>query len=142
VSLVVRVVLGVAGTAAAAYGAWLLRDDSLDTLVGIATWLVSGVLLHDLLLAPLTVVLVVVAARWLPAGWRAPAAAALVVVGSTTLWAVPVLGRFGARPDNPTLLDRNYLAGWALVVGLTLLATLAWARLRSGRSGRGPGARG
>ena len=67
------------------------------------------------------------------------------------LWAIPVLGRFGARHDNPTLLDRNYVAGWALVAGLTLLATSAWAiaqtkRIertdRTRRSGRGPGARG
>lgn len=144
-SAAVRSLLGALGVAGAAYGAWLLRDDSLDALVGVATWLASGVVLHDLLLAPLTVLLVALAARWLPGGWRAPAAAALVVLGSMTLWAIPVLGRFGARPDNPTLLDRNYVAGWALVVGLTLLTTLAWMitqSRRTGRSGRGPGARG
>ena len=48
-----------------------------------------------------------------PGRLRAPAAAAFVVLGSVTLLAIPVLGRFGARPDNPTLLDRHYVAGWA-----------------------------
>ena len=51
-------------------------------------------------------------ARGCPRSVRAPAAVALVVLGSVTLLAVPVLGRFGARPDNPTLLDRDYSAGW------------------------------
>jgi hypothetical protein len=142
VTAVVRVLLGVAGLAAAAYGAWLLQDDSFGDLVGVMIWLLAGVLLHDVVLAPVTIVLVVVAARWMPGAWRAPAAAALVVLGSVTLWAVPVLGRFGARPDNLTLLDRNYVAGWALVAGLTLLGTLAWAIAQTRRSGRGPGARG
>ena len=35
-----------------------------------------------------------------------------VVLGSLTLLAIPVLGRFGERPDNATLLDRNYTVGW------------------------------
>jgi hypothetical protein len=107
VTAVVRVLLGVAGLAAAAYGAWLLQDDSFGDLVGVMIWLLAGVLLHDVVLAPVTIVLV-----------------------------------FGARPDNLTLLDRNYVAGWALVAGLTLLGTLAWAIAQTRRSGRGPGARG
>jgi len=34
--------------------------------------------------------------------------------------AVPVLGGFGARPDNPTLHDRPYAAGWLVVAALVL----------------------
>ncbi len=44
---------------------------------------------------------------------KAPAVVGCVVLGSVTLLAVPVLGRFGERSDNPTLLDRNYTAGLA-----------------------------
>lgn len=133
-----RVLLGLAGAAAAAYGGLLLLDDGLGDLVDVATWLVAGVVLHDLVLAPLVIMLVVVASRLLPDAWRAPAAAALVVLGSVTLLAIPVLGRFGARADNPTLLDRNYWAGWLLIAGLTLVATAVTilVRTRRARTGR------
>jgi len=135
---VTRVLLGLTGAVAAAYGGLLLLDNGFGDLVDVATWLVAGVLLHDLVLAPLVIVLVVVAARFLPDAWRAPAAAALVVLGSVTLLAIPVLGRFGERADNPTLLDRSYWAGWALIVGLTLLTTALTitVRARSARPGR------
>ena len=139
-----RLVLGALGVAAATYGGWLLLDRGND-FVAVATWLVVGVVLHDGLIAPLTILVCLVAARLLPAPARAPAAAGLVVLGSVTLLAVPVLGRFGARPDNPTLLDRNYAAGWGVIAALTvagvLLATYAAARRTRRRTG-GPGARG
>ena len=133
-----RVLLGLAGAAAAAYGGLLLLDDGFGDLVNVATWLVAGVVLHDLVLAPLVIVLVVMTSRLLPNAWRAPAAAALVVLGSVTLLAIPVLGRFGARTDNPTLLDRSYWAGWALIAGLTLVATAVTilVRTRRARTGR------
>jgi hypothetical protein len=100
-------------------------------------WLAGGVLLHDLVLAPLVVVLGVLAAAALPWWARSPAAAATVVLGSVTLMAVPVLGRFGARPDNPTLLDRPYLAGWLLFAGLLLGCACGWALVLR-RGGGGP----
>ena len=50
----------------------------------------------------------------LPRAARAPAVVGFVVLGSVTLLAVPVLGRFGARPDNATLLDRDYVVGWVV----------------------------
>ena len=62
------------------------------------------------------------------------------VLGPVTLLAVPVLGRFGERPDNPTLLDRDYTAGWLVLAGLTALTVAAAAVVRSRRtrsSGRG-----
>ena len=92
----------------------------------------------------IVLVVVVLGTRLLPDSWRAPAAAALVVVGSVTLLAIPVLGRFGVRPDNPTLLDRPYAAGWLLIVGATLLAaaTTALVRSRRVRRGAGPGSDG
>jgi hypothetical protein len=66
----------------------------------------------------------------------------LLVLGSLTIMAIPVLGRFGARPDNPTLLDRNYTAGWLVVAGLTLVAVLAgMVSARTLRKTGGPGAR-
>ena len=135
--LAVRWLLGALGVAGVAHGVLLLLDRPREQIVDATTWLVSGVVLHDLVLAPATVLVVVAGARLLPDAWRAPAAASLVVLGSVTLWAIPVLGRFGARPDNQTLLDRPYVAGWLLIVGTTLIAAAATALVHRGR--RDPG---
>jgi hypothetical protein len=57
---------------------------------------------------------------------------------------VPVLGGWGANADNPTILDRNYPAGWLVVAGVTILVVAALVLTttftQAGRSG-GPGAR-
>ena len=67
----------------------------------------------------------VVAVRVLPPDRLAPGVVALVVLVPVTLLAIPVLGRFGARADRPTLLDRDYWLGWSR------------ARRTGGRRGRG-----
>ncbi|GGO75443.1 hypothetical protein [Nocardioides deserti] len=139
-----RVALGALGVALTAYGGWLLVTRESD-LLDVATWLVAGAVLHDAVLVPTVLVLGVVATRWLPWAARGPAAAGLVVLGSVTLLAVPVLGRFGARADNPTLLDRDYTAGWLVLAGLVLAgvvtATLVRSRLGARRVERGSNTR-
>lgn len=85
------------------------------------------------MLAPVVLGLVVVGARIAPVAARVPAATALVVLGAATILAIPVLGRFGARPDNPTLLDRDYTAGWFALAGVVLLATVVATLVRSRR---------
>jgi hypothetical protein len=138
---VIRTLLGVAGVGAASYGGWLLLGQ--DDLVGIGLWLAAGVVVHDVVLAGLVSGLCLLGARVLPWSWRGPAAAGLVVLGSVSLLAIPVIGRFGARPDNPTLLDRHYVEGWLLVAALTLLGVAAVVLAgRTERRRRGPRARG
>ncbi len=149
--MTLRILTGALGVLLGAYGAWLLlsRQD-LDRLTGVAVWLAAGVVLHDFVLAPLVIVAAAVAARLLPRPARGPATVGLVVLGSVTLLAVPVLGRFGARADNPTLLDRPYVAGWLVLAGLVLTGVVVATVLRArrdhhgpaaGRSAHGPGAR-
>lgn len=129
-SLALRVALGAVGLAAATYGLMMLDDRGPENLRAVVTWLVAGVILHDAVLAPLTILVCPVGARVLPGRFRAPVAGGLLVVGSVTLLAVPVLGRFGARSDNPTLLDRDYTTGWLVMAGLTLVTMMALARRR------------
>lgn len=131
-----RIALGAVGVLVAAYGAWLLltRQDA-EQVRSAAVWLVAGVLLHDVVLAPVVVLLGLLLSRVTPPAARAPVAVGAVVLGTVTLMAVPVLGRFGARPDNPTLLDRDYTAGWlvlaGVVVAVVVVATLVRARRRA-----------
>lgn len=114
------VVLG-SGLAAAVYGGLLLADRGWDNFHAALTWLVAGVVLHDAVLAPATVAVSWLALRIVRVDRLAPWAVGLVLLGPLTLLAVPVLGRFGVRPDNDTLLDRPYWAGWsAVVVGVCI----------------------
>jgi hypothetical protein len=62
--------------------------------------------------------------------------ACLFLFGVIFLVSIPVLGRFGQRPDNPTLMPRDYGAG--LIVALvavwlsttTVFLLIGWRRRR------------
>ena len=136
-----RLLLGALGVAVAAYGAWLLLQEDLADLVDTAVWLAGGVVLHDFVLVPVTLLLGLALIRLLPANLRAPVVGGLVVLGTVTLMAVPVLGGWGANADNPTILDRNYTAGWLFVAGVTILAVVLTIMLRLGGRSGGPSAR-
>ena len=128
-----RLALGMLGVAAGLYGAWSLRAVERADWPSVLAYLGGGVVLHDFVLAPVVVGIGVVAARLAPTAWRAPMVVGLVVWGGLTLMAVPVLGRFGALSDNPTLLDRPYLASWAVGTALVVLAIAAAGVLRARR---------
>ena len=124
---VVRLLLLLTGLLAGTVGAVGLLRLEPGELVEALLWLAAGVVAHDAVLAPVVIALMVAGLTVLPWWSRAPAAAAAVVLGSLTLMAVPVLGRFGARADNPTLLDRPYLAEWLLLAALVWACAVAWA---------------
>ncbi len=139
-----RLLMGAVGVAGAAYGAWLLLGEDFGDLVNVAVWLAAGVVLHDFVLVPLTLGVCWLGMRALAPGARAPAAAGLVVLGTLTVLAVPVLGGWGANRDNTTILDRSYTAGWLVVAALVVAGVVAgpvW-RLVWGRRRRGPDAGG
>ncbi len=143
----VRAAVGLAGVGLGVVGALKLLDLGGENLRAAGTWFVGGVILHDAVLAPATLLLWFLAVRVL--GRKPPGALIVgaVVLASVTLIAVPVLGRRQARPDNATLLDRNYLVGWLVLAGLTLLVvTVSLLRERhrirgSGEGGPGAGGR-
>jgi hypothetical protein len=119
-----RLLLGVLGVAMGAFGALRFLQLDLPDIVNAVLWLAGGVALHDGVIAPLTVGLTVLLARAVPSRARVRATVALIVVATVTVTAIPVLGKFGARPDNPTILPRNYLLGWVVFVALVLLVSV------------------
>jgi hypothetical protein len=134
-----RLVLGAVGVAMGAFGALRLVQLDLDDLVDAVLWLAGGVLLHDVVVAPLTIAVTLLATRVVPARARTAVVVGVVVLATVTVTAIPVLGRWGERADNPTLLDRDYTAGWlvfaglvvlGVVLGLVLAPVLALARRR------------
>jgi len=131
----VRVALGVVGVGLALVGVYRLLGTGLADLVDIAVFLAGGVLAHDLIVGPLAVLLAVVVLR-APARVRAPVTVGLVVLGSVTLMAVPVIAELGSRPDVPSLLPRPYAALWLVFAGVVALAVVLAVVLASRRRRR------
>ena len=144
----VRAVALVVGLVATAYGVWLLLDLGWANTRSTLYWLAGGVVLHDGVFAAAVLVVALVALRLAPGERLAPWVVALVILVPVTLVGVPVLGRFGARADNPTLLDRPYWLGWSVMVTLVVvgvlvgaLATRRRAAVRGGDDDTGAGGR-
>jgi hypothetical protein len=132
-----RLTLGAAGVVLVLVGVYLLLARGLTNLVATVVWLAGGVVAHDAVLAPLVVLLGVALLPRLPSWSRGPAVAGFVVLLTVTLTAVPVLGRFGAKPDDPWLLPRSYGALWLGLALLVVAVVVAAALLRRHRSGQG-----
>lgn len=129
-----RIALGVLGVAAIGYGALLLLDNPWPILLRIAIWAAAGVLLHDFVFAPLVAAFGFAGRRVLPRAWWAPLGVAGLVSVVLVALAVPVFDRPGARPTNPTVLDRDYPLGLWLALGLTWLVTLLFLGFRRARN--------
>lgn len=116
------------GAVGMAYGAWLLvsRQD-LGQIIEVVVWLAAAVVIHDGILAPAVLGLGWLGGRLLPRAVARGAVVVLVLLGPTLLVAIPVLGRFGAKPDNPTLLDRDYTQGLLVFAVLCVCAGVAVA---------------
>ncbi|MGI8535373.1 MAG: hypothetical protein ACR2K2_02560 [Mycobacteriales bacterium] len=129
-----RVGLGVVGAAALAYGLWSMRGFDLSQLRSTVTWLVVGVVVHDAVLAPVSVALGLVAVRWLPAAARRSVAVGFVVWGTLTVLAFVVLTGITDTPDNASLLDRPYRLSW-VVATVVLAAAVGVAAVVAQRRG-------
>ncbi len=129
-----RLAVGAGGVLVGLYGGYLLLGLGLSNLVAAVVWLAVGVVVHDGVLGPALVVAGVATVALVRGPARAPVAAGLVVLGTVTVTAIPVLTRMGARADNATLLDRHYVWGWcafATLVGIVTLLGVIRARFPS-----------
>jgi hypothetical protein len=116
---VARVVLLVAGLAISLYGAWLLWELPTVIIVRIAVWAAVGVIVHDFVFAPLSAVTGLAGRRLIGGRWWTPVTVAGLCTVVLALLAVPVYSRPGARPDNMTVLNRDYPLGlWISLAGV------------------------
>ena len=122
-----RLLIGGVGVLMGAFGALRFLQLDFGDIVNAVVFLAGGVIVHDGFLAPLTIVILLLGTRVLPRRMRPAVTVGLVVLGTVTVTAIPVLGGFGARPDNLTLLPRNYVLGWFVFAGLVLLLTVVAA---------------
>lgn len=110
-----------AGLVSVGCGAWLLVDLDTHALIRIAIWTATGVVAHDFVFAPISAALGYTGRRWLGRRWWPPVAVAAMCSVTLILLAVPVVDTPGAKPDNPTVLDRDY------PLGLSLSLAAVWA---------------
>lgn len=106
-------------------------------VVTFGLWFLAPPILSDALLMPAVAVVGWVSGRVLPGWLRLPVVVALVVSAAMTAVGLPFLGRPGLRPDNPSLLDRNYVAGLLVYLAIIWIAALGWAAVRWARSRSG-----
>jgi hypothetical protein len=123
----VRTVIGGLGLAALGYGVWLIaRWPSHTKPISLATWLVGGLILHDGILVPATLIVGAVLARTVRPRARRYVQGFLIVAAVVTVVAVPLVIREGKAQPGQALLTQDYLSHliWVLaaVAGLCLLA--------------------
>lgn len=131
-----RFVLGAVGVGFGLWGVWLMRDFTGEQLTSTGVWLAGGILVHDAVLAPLTVGLGVLASRLLPGHFRAATSVAFLLWATLTVVFLPVLSGQGGKPDNETILNRPYLASWLVLTGVLAGASVIAALRRRARASR------
>ncbi len=102
-----------------------------------AIWIVGCLIAHDFVLAPLVFALGRGLRRFASGADRRLLQVCLVLFGVIFLVSIPLLGRFGLRPDNPTLLPRDYSVGLVVALATVWMLTtatflvIAWRRRRA-----------
>ncbi|WP_030523493.1 hypothetical protein [Nocardia rhamnosiphila] len=117
-----RVLLLLGGIWLGWYGITLVLELGPADQISLAWWFAGGILLHDAVIAPLCAGLGLAARRILPANWWAPATVGAVCTLTLAVLAIPVVGRAGANPANPTVLDRDF--GTGLLVAISVVWAL------------------
>lgn len=131
----IRAALVLLGLAGIGYGAFGLATQSRPISVGL--FAVAAILGHDLLLAPLAILIAVLARRLVPAELYPVIRAGLIVTAGVVLAFLPTVLGFGHRTTNPSALPLNYPLGLAVTLAAVWLVTAALAVLRR-RRGRTP----
>ncbi len=131
-----RIALGLAGGLLLAFGVFrLVTQLDAEDLVVLALWLAAATVLHDYVIAPITVG-TGVALTHVPPRARRYLQGALLVGALITLIAIPLIGRRGTQPESKAILLRDYAANLALLLGLTAAVALVLYALRVVRERR------
>jgi hypothetical protein len=124
--IAVRVILIGVGLAIGGYGAVLVWENPPVIIMRIVVWALVGVVLHDAVFAPLCVALGFASRPLIPRKWWAPIAVAAFCSVVLAFLAIPVYGKPGMRPDNMTVLDRNYPLGLAISLAIVWMCVLLY----------------
>ena len=125
------------GWAVATVGIWGLLSDAATRPHESLRFVIGAALVHDLLLAPVVVLVGRGIATVVPSRARGPVQAALMVSAVVAVFSVPFVRGYGRGATNPSLLPRNYGHGLAVVL-VAVWATAAFAVARRYRRARRP----
>jgi hypothetical protein len=120
-----RIILAVAGIALGAFGVFrLLSEIPTHSLLVLAVWLITALVIHDALLAPSVVEVGWLLRRYVPDRGRRYLQIALIMIALVTVIAVPMIFLRGSQPAAKALLLRNYGANLILVIAVIAVITL------------------
>lgn len=114
------------GVVIGVYGAWQLWDLPANALFRIGVWAAAGVVFHDFVFAPVTAALGYTSRRLIRGSWWPPVAVAATCSVTLVLLAAPVFDTPGAKPDNPSVLDRGYPLGLGVSLALVWTGVPLW----------------
>ena len=100
------------------------------------TWVIGGAVLHDVVLLPLVLLVGTTFAAISRPGVRSALRWSVAVGAVVTLASIPVLARFGARSDNPSLLPLPYVRNIVILWCVLLIGAAGvgvWLDWRSAR---------
>ncbi len=140
---VLRLVMGAAGVAFAAWGGWkMVTTFAANDWWPVLRWGVAGIVVHDALLAPIGIVLVLLVFRRVSGSARPLLRAGLLGLASVGFLVLALAGA-RARRQNPTVLPTDpwmaLIFGVGSVVLGLVLAAIVTRLLLSVRSSRGGG---
>ncbi|MEX2257015.1 MAG: hypothetical protein WEC34_16385 [Acidimicrobiia bacterium] len=109
------------GGAVTAFGVGgLISTTSVANAIDVGTWVVGADLVHDLILAPMVMIISLALTRTLPLPWRAPVRSALVASVILMIVAYPAVRGFGhdTAPGNSSVQPLDYTTGLATALAV------------------------
>ena len=139
-----RIILSISGILMVLFGAVrIVTVVSFVDLLILALWLIGAVVIHDGMIAPLTVGIGWLLARTAPPRARRYIQVFLVVAGLVIVIAVPLILRRNSQPVSKAILLQNYAGNLTILLGIIAAASLALYSINVGldRHGHCSGAR-
>ena len=131
----IRLGLGGLGILVILFGAVRILHDHAETHpISLVKWLIGAIIVHDAIIAPVTVAVGWAVARTIPGRAQAFVQAALAVAGVATLVALPLIYRHGKSAPGTTLLRRAYSLNLLILYGVIALAAAAAYALQGRRA--------
>ena len=126
-----RLILAVLGIAGLLYGIGrLFTEISLGTLVGVGTWLIAIVIIHDGIVSPVIIGVGALLDRLVPPRARSFIQGGLIMAGMVTVIAIPMIIKQGTYPPVKALLEQNYGRNLGILLGLIAALCLVGYAIR------------
>ena len=97
-------------------------------------WMISLLLVHDVVVAPVVAAITISLSRRGSAWWARPVASGLAATAVVLTFSLPLVRRFGERQSNPSALPRDYGSALFLVLVAIWSAVVLTVAIRARRN--------